>query len=241
MGGAVLKFALATIAYREERMVGKSLRHIPDWIDIKMVLLSSKPWIGDEEPPDKTMEKAKAAGGTVIQNYWENEHTQRNTGQQMLEDYDWIITLDPDEFLDERGWDKLKSFLETADQGAYVCQHQRVFYKKKEVYPHTDYQQIIAVRPSVRFADKRVVNTTYGVAPVELYHFSWRRTNQEILSKIKHYSHAHEFDVDAWYRDVWLTDRSINLHPLTPETLSGLIDSDLPPELKSLGLDKWKP
>ncbi len=229
-----MKFALTTPCYQEERLIGKFLRRVPKWIDPKIVLLSSKPWVGDPEIPDRTIDKIQPASGMIVQNYWLNEETQRNTGQQLLEDYDWIITLDPDEFLDDEGWERLKSFLETADQDAYVCKHQRVFYKDKEVFPHSDYQQIIAVRPHVRFIDKRVVNSSYGEAPVELYHFSWSRTDKEILSKIRHYSHANEFDGEKWFKEVWKTDRDYDLHPLTPSTLKALIPADLPPELKGI-------
>lgn len=229
-----MKVALTTVAYQEERLIGKFIRHIPEWVDMKIVLLSSKPWIGEVEMPDNTLEKAKAAGGTIVQNYWRDEQSQRNTGQDLCEGYDWVITLDPDEMLDHKGWDNLKTFLETADQDAYVCDHQRVFYKDKEVYPHTDYQQIISVRPHVRFVDKRVVGSSYGVAPVELYHFSWSRTDEEILSKIRHYSHANEFDGEKWFREVWKTDRDYDLHPLTPNTLKALIPAKLPTELENL-------
>ena len=227
---------LVTICYNEERFIKPFLEHIPDWVDEKIVLVSTKPWQGVADPEDSTAEIARNAGATVISNYWQSESEQRNTGQALLTDYDWVIVLDPDEFLDHQGWSSLRMACETKTGDAYVVRHQRVFYKNKEVYPHTDYQQIILVKPTVAFPHARNVNRPYDEIPVELYHFSWARTDEEVWSKISHYTHANEMDIEKWYRDVWLADKTTNLHPMSPEALSALVPAKLPPELESLKL-----
>lgn len=230
-----MRFASVSIAYHEPRFIAPYLDHIPHWVEENLVLVSSTPWQGEPLGEDKTPEIAEDHGGTVIVHDWPSEEAQRNAGQEYLWDYDWIIVLDPDEFLSDKDWNRLKTFLETAEGDAYVVDHQRVFYKDKEVSPHSDYQMLIAVRPSVRFIDKRVCDSAYGVAPIELLHFSWARTDEEILSKITHYAHAHEL-IPNWYTDVWKTDKTTNLHPKTPETLAALIDPVLPPEIERLKL-----
>lgn len=229
---------LVTIAYNEERFIKPFLQHIPDWVDEKLVLVSSKPWFGKPDNQDKTADIARELGATVMEYPWDSEEQQRNTGQNYFDGYDWVIVLDPDEFLDNKNWEYLKDYLEDSESEAAIVDHQRVFWKDKEVYPHTDYQQLIAVKPHVRFTDKRVVETGYDIAPVELLHFSWARTDKEILSKVKHYAHANDFDVDKWYKEVWLTDKQTDLHPVSPETLKSLIDVKLPPEIEKLWQDQ---
>lgn len=229
-------YGLVTCAYREERFIQPFLKHLPDWIDDKLVLNSSKPWFGTHRPVyDNTADLAKPFA-TVIRNHWTSEADQRNTGLDLNQDKDWVIILDPDEFFDEENWAKLKEFLDTTDAEAVVVEKQRVFWKNKEVSPCNDYQQLIAVRPHINFVDKRIVGIPYVEAPVTLLHFSWARTNEEVYEKITHYAHANDFNTSEWYEDVWLADKKENMHPTTPETLGGLIEPVLPPEIEKLGL-----
>lgn len=230
-----MTYGSVAICYNEPRMIVPHLQHLPGWIDEKLVLVSTQPWFGESVANDKTAELAEPYA-RVIQAYWENEEDQRNTGQALHQDKDWVIVLDCDEFFDDENWARLKQFLETTEADAAVVKHQRVFYKDKEVYPCHDYQQLIAVRPSVNFAEKRIADTGYVTAPVELLHFSWAKTDEEVWSKISHYAHAKDFDIKDWYDNVWLANKTINLHPVTPEALPALIDPVLPPEIERLGL-----
>lgn len=233
-----MKIALSTVAYREARLLPKFLSHIPDWVEKKMVLVSKRPWKGQEEQDDGTESIARSSGADVIVYDWVSEAEQRNAGQDYLSDFDWIVVLDPDEFLDDVNWDILKDCIDLMNgwhKKAFTVNHQRVFWKDKEVFPHTDYKQVILVRPSARFVENRVVNCAYEELPVELCHFSWSRTDEEIKSKINHYSHADEL-IPNWYEKVWKSNKAINLHPKTPETLKGLIEAKLPPELERLNL-----
>lgn len=231
-----MKVGLITVAYNEERFIGPFLKHIPKWVGERVVLVSTKPWNGEYELPDKTDEIARAEGATVICNYWPNEAEQRNTGLDLLSDCDYVIVLDPDEFLDDKGWSVLRQSCETKMGDAYVVRHQRVFYKDKEVYPHTDYQQIILVKPHVRFPHARNVDRGFEELPIDLFHFSWARTDKEVWSKISHYTHANEMDIKKWYDEVWLAGKETDLHPNTPEALKALVPAKLPLELQRLKL-----
>lgn len=234
-----MTIGLITVAYREKRLIGKFLRHIPRWVDQKVVLLSEKPWFGMEEPDDGTMTRVISAGSIPILSTWSKEEDQRNTGLSLLEACDWIIVLDPDEFLSHTDWNKLYEFLETTDADAVVCEGQYTYWKKGWVAdPPRDYQMLIAVRPHVKFVDKRVVNTGYAVAPVWVNHFSWAKTDKEVWSKITHYAHADDFDTKKWFEEVWKKWKPgmIDVHPTTPDTLHDLIPAELPPEIEELKL-----
>lgn len=233
-----MRLACVTVAYRERRLIVPFIQHMQGRVDEIIVLNSKTPWYGESEADDNTAGIARSLGATVFEENWATEHDQRNVGQEYCSDYDWIIVLDPDEFILDEDWDKLYSFLEVAPLDAYVCQNQLTYWKQGYVIdPPEDYKQIIAVRPNVRFVDKRVVDSPWGFAPAELHHMSWRRSDEEVWRKINSYAHAPEFNTLRWFSEVWSdTERLVDLHPLTPPALKQAIAIDLPEELRRLGL-----
>lgn len=236
-----MKYGSVAVAYKEGRFIGPHLDHLPNWIDEKIVLNSMVPWFGKSSKvrDDKTLTIAKEKADTVIRQTWLTEQDQRNTGQILHADKDWVIVLDPDEFLPKIDWNRLKVFLETTDADAVVCEGQHTYWKNGWVAdPPKDYQQLIAVRPYVNFIDKRVVNSAYVVAPIWVHHFSWARTNEEVRRKITHYAHAKDFDTEKWFNEVWKKWKPgvQDVHPVTPDTLHDLVPAVLPPELEKLNL-----
>jgi glycosyltransferase involved in cell wall biosynthesis len=234
-----MKVALVTIAYNEERFIKPFLTHIPDWVQERIVLISSTPWHGEPEKSDKTRQIAESFGAHVIVNNWPDEALQRNTGSAIAEEYDWIITLDPDEFLDNDGWEKLKTFIESATGDAYVCEGQHTYWKNGFIAdPPESHRQIILIKPYVKFADKRSIDRPFDHAPVWVHHFSWARTDKEVWRKISHYAHAVDFDIKNWYENVWLNwkEGQGNVHPTTDGALLNIIRTKLPKELEDLRL-----
>ena len=170
-----MRVAVVAIALNEERFIGPWLQHIPDWVNTKCVLISEKPWFGDENVfRDDTYEVAETNGAMVVKRPWASEEEQRNFGQDLFGDYDWVIVLDPDEFLDDANWTKLKELIDSNPPNtAFVVDHQLTYWKDGWVAdPPKDYQQLILVKPGVRFVDKRVVGSSYATVPVFIHHFS---------------------------------------------------------------------
>jgi glycosyltransferase involved in cell wall biosynthesis len=240
-----MRIGLVTVAYNEERMIKPFLSHIPKWVDEVLVLVSAKPWFGEYELPDRTDEIAREMGATVIVHDWSSEEEQRNAGQEYFGDMDWIIVLDPDEYLDNANWEGLRLSLPIYDQAgvrAIIVEGQYTYWKTGYVAdPPRDYPMLIGVKPEVRFIDKRVVDSPYTQSAVWLHHMSWAKTNKEVWSKISHYAHANDFDIKKWYEEVWLKwkDGMDDVHPVTPQTLHKLIPATLPKELERLKL--WPP
>jgi hypothetical protein len=239
-----MKTAVVSIALNEARFIKPFLDHIPDWVTTKCVLVSEKPWFGDQNVyRDDTFEIAEEAGAMAIKRPWTSEEEQRNFGQDLFGDYDWIIVLDPDEFLDNENWAKLYELIESKPPNdAFVVDHQLTYWKDGWVAdPPRDYQQLILARPGVRFIDKRVVNSSYGTAPVFIHHFSWARTDLEVHEKISHYAHANDFDTKKWFIEVWKKWKPgmEDVHPTSPDTLHKFIKAELPSELERL--DLWPP
>lgn len=232
-----MRLACVTIAFCEERFMPKFVQAMQNRVEEIVVLNSTKPWMGDSTETDNTANIARSLGATVFEEAWPTEHEQRNAGQEYLSDFDWIITLDPDEFLIDEDWIKLVNFLEVAPLDAYVTNMQHTYWKHGFVIdPPEDYTQIIATRPSVRYFDKRCVSAPWGRAPTELHHFSWARNDAECWRKINSYAHADEFNTLRWFSEVWQSDRTHNLHPLTPTSLKEAIRVVLPEELERLEL-----
>lgn len=235
-----MRLASVAVAYKEERFIPKYIQAMQNRVEEVVVLNSTKPWQGTHTEEDKTAAIARSLGATVIEHDWSTEHEQRNAGQEYLSDFDWIIVLDPDEYITNDMWSKLYKFLEEQEEvRAFLPEMQHTYWKNGYVIdPPEDYKQVIAVRPSVRFFDKRCVDVPYAHAPIDLHHFSWARTDKECLSKIQHYAHAHEFDTADWYQKVWKDwhPMSLNLHPLTPEALRQAVPAKLPEELEKLDL-----
>lgn len=233
-----MKVASVCNAYNEASFIQKHLEHMPTWVTESVVLLSAKPWYGDDIEDDGTEQLAKESGATVIKYAWPNEVEQRNAGQEYLSDYDWILNLEPDEFLSDEMWQKLYDFIWSEPSlDAYVT-GQRIFWGQgMESDPPEDFKPIILSRPSVRFTEKRNVDCTWDVIPgLTLLHFAWARTDKEIWKKISHYSHAVDFDINDWYTNIWLARKTENVHPTTPEAIPRLIKAVLPPEIEELQL-----
>lgn len=232
-----MKLICITIAYKEERLIKPFIQHMQDRVDEIVVLNSIQPWNGDAEL-DNTAQIAESLGATVFRENWPDEHTQRNAGQEYGMDADWLIILDPDEYILDEDWRKLIKFLETAEADAYVPEVQYTYWKKHWIIdPPEEYRQIVAVRPDVRFVDKRVIDSPWGVSPSQLHHMSWRRNDAEVWRKINTYGHAGEFNQLKWFSEVWQDqERFTDLHPLTPSALKEAVRVKLPPELEELGL-----
>ena len=231
---------IMTVAYKEERFLPKFIEYYNDKASEILVLNSTEPWFGEQTGVDNSAEIARKLGASVVEYNWPTEQDQRNAGLEYFGD-GWVIVLDPDEFIDNKNWEKLVETLNNSptEINAYVVKRQFTYWKNGWVaHPPRDYKMLVAVRSPAKFIDKRVINEGFGVAPIDLHHFSWARTDDEILNKITHYAHAHDFNVKEWYEDVWkrwqlgVTD----VHPVTPETLHHFIPANPPPEIERLHL-----
>lgn len=233
-----MRVGLVANAYNEARFLPKFLKHIPDWVEEKLVLITDPPWYGDKLEDDGSKVLAENAGAIVLKFPWPNEHDQRNAGQSYFADYDWVLTIEPDEFLSNDDWRKLHDFLLTADKPAYAVKQHVLWGKGYESDPPEDFVPIIVTRPTVEFTEKRNVNSNWTTLPddIKIWHFAWARSDEEIWKKISHYSHAVDFDIKDWYENVWLARKTENVHPTTPEAIPRLIKAKLPPELEALNL-----
>ena len=66
-----------------------------------------------------------------------------------------------------------------------------------------------------------------------MLHFSWVRSNEQMLRKLRSWSHAKDFDTERYYREVWSRAPTEwktlhDFHPLTPPKWPALRAIELP-------------
>lgn len=209
-----MRFAAYTIAYNEHRNIGPWLRQFPEWVEEIVVLASEKPWFGPKADTECKMldilSSWKDKRVKTVKLHWPNEHTQRTWGLAKLSDYDWVITLDPDEFLAPEDWEKLKKYLEGMDKGTYVAIPDEMITYWKDFDHCWDedgetHRPVIAVRPlkTVFWEKREVLEETRMRLKLKLHHLSWVKSDEEVWQKINNYSHAGDFDLKDWFENVW--------------------------------------
>lgn len=235
-----MRLACATIAYHEERFIPKFIQVMQDRVERILVLNSATPLFGaTEEQIDNTAKIAESLGAEALTYPWRTEPEMRNAGQEYLTTYDWIIWLDPDEYLLDSEWDKLIKSLKDCPADAVSNKTMNVYWKSGYIIdPPENHTPIVATRPNVRFTDTRCIDTGYIQAPICIDHFSWARTDEEVLRKVTHYGEADKFDGQHWYDNIWSkwTQGMENLHPVEPPALRKAIRVILPEELERLDL-----
>jgi len=100
------------IVKNEEKMLQKTLPTLAKGVD-EIILV-------DTGSTDNTIEVAKKYGAKVFHFPWINDFAAARNESLKHANGDWIIWIDADEFIKEEDWKKLRSFLGTAPQHAYM-------------------------------------------------------------------------------------------------------------------------
>lgn len=226
-----MKIAGLTIIYNEATLVPGCIESLKPIVDKHLFMVSAKPYFKNDFPQDNTIELIESLGGEVIEGYWSLEHKQRNEGIAMLQDYDWIVCTDADMWLEQSEALKLRDYLSVTKCDALVSPQISYWHDTDHVLVGDDFQPMIAVKPSVRFAEKACVPCPYDVAPIITHHINWCAP-KDIYKKVMTYSHSDEFDGDAWYKQYYLGWKEGQKAVLPNKRFDVALQS-LPVELKS--------
>jgi hypothetical protein len=157
---------------------------------------------------------------------FEDESSQRNFEKEYCYryGYDWILIIDDDEFYNPRDLVNLrKSLQDTSD--LVVLVPQRIYWKSKDyVIKNIVTSLPVAVRCDMsrawfNFARNVLVARggwhTLSPKNAVYHHFSYARSDDQLLRKVRNFSHAGEHDFEDWFKNIWLkwTPSSLNLHP----------------------------
>jgi glycosyltransferase involved in cell wall biosynthesis len=179
-----------------------------------MVLVSSKPWLGDAGKDDGTAEAARNEYAEVHVQHWQSEAEQRNWGLAQLKDFDYVLIVDADELYTRTGIETMIASLRRLGEPYFRIRDMRTYWKT------TDYicapieswdAPVVAVDPKrVRFYQQRQVEHVSGTRlPVAstlsatLHHMSWVKSDEKIREKIRSRSYAKQIR-PGWYEKVWL-------------------------------------
>lgn len=203
--------AACICVYNETTLLKACLKQFPEWVSKITVLVSELPWFGRQsetahktweilqEWPDKRVE--------AIKMHWKTEQDQRNWGLGHFSEFDWVLILDADEYFTGEGWDVLYGGMSEWRQTDMIVAPMKTYWKTPEwVWKPADlHMPAVAVRPrKTAFFDKRQTTTNvHRILPIDMHHFSWVRTDEEVLQKIQNYMHAPDFDGKNWYDTVW--------------------------------------
>jgi len=216
-----------TNAFKEERWIEGCIKQFKDFELPHVVLNSLVPWgFSDydfEFGKDNTAEKARKAGAVVYQLPWANEQDQFNTGLQLLGNRDWVLIVDADERYEKVEIEKLLIILEEIKDTNIEIVRPRswsVYWKTPyfKLFPEQPYKPIIAIKPTCLFKSMRNAIGTQTFSNIEMHHFSYVRSDEEMKRKIDTFSHKDEI-VPGWYNNKWLRWKPsmMNLHPVVPE------------------------
>jgi glycosyltransferase involved in cell wall biosynthesis len=236
-----MKIGAITNAYKEERLIKGCIEQFKGFEIDHIVLNTSKPWGQSESEEDNTPLIAIEAGAKVYTAPWQTEEDQFNWGLDGMYDKDWVLIVDADERYEAKDIELLLENLSELSENIESVKPTfwEVYWKTPEyrIIPEQPFKPIIAVRPHVRFTEKRQANCSYTMIPITLHHFSYVRNNEEMLRKINSFSHKDEI-VDKWYENVWLNWKPRNkfLHPVIPSQFQQAIYDPAPEYIKELTL-----
>jgi hypothetical protein len=200
------------MAYRDAETIRGTLACLAPFVERHFVMLNDKPYLGEYEPPDDT-EKicAEFPNVEVIHGNWP-EYVLRNIGIELCRDLDWMLGFDADEMMTSSDLAKLKEHLSQTKSDA-VGFISKVYWHTPDFKfsPDPDHVKVCIIRPSgsVRYRDMQCVDGPYETLDyrrepyITHHHLSWCEP-KNILRKVTHCGHAHEYDGRGWYARYFL-------------------------------------
>jgi hypothetical protein len=227
-----MKFGACTLAYNDEGTIAGTIKCLKPFVDKYIVLISETPYFGEPSPPDRTEEICLDFGCEVVKGNWALDHYQRNLGNQLCGDCDWVFTFDSDEMMEARQIARLIQFAEKCPTPAIGVNPEVYWHDIDHVLrPKPAYQPMIMMKPEVRFNYIRNINSPFSVSLAEMHHLSWCNP-KDIHKKVMHYAHATDFDGDSWYRSNYANWEASSKVANLPTGRFDVIDKHLPDELR---------
>ena len=233
------RIGVITNAFQEEKLIEGCIKQFQGTGFKHVVLIPLESWNGGYElGPDQTGFIASNLGAYIFYGRWQSASDQLNFGLKELKDCDWVIICDADERYKKIDLINMVDYLETVQHDVVKTSDWEVYWKDSDhvLLPHqTDYPTI-AVRPHVRFQNIRDTGLPFSFIPVTMYHFSYMRSDEEMLKKISTFDAAKQFQVQKWYNDIWLkwTPEMTHLHPVNPRQFERALWNPAPKEIKEL-------
>jgi hypothetical protein len=198
-----MRVAGVTLAYNDEGVIRGTLRSLKPFVDKHIVLISEIPYYGEHKPPDRTEDICHEEGAEVVKGSWVLDHYQRNVGNQLCQDCDWILGFDSDEMMTEKQMEMFLGFLGRVNADA-ISNKPEIYWKTTDyrLRPFPGYTPIIAMRPKVRFTHIRNIDHPFVEYNDPMHHLSWCAP-KDIHKKVTNYAHAPDYNWEEWYWDFY--------------------------------------
>jgi hypothetical protein len=222
-------------AWRESKMITPAIRQF-DGFDVEVIVAcSAKPWHGAGRR-DKTAEIAASAGATVRLFPWKDEKDQKNWIMDKMQDKKWVLMFAPDMYMKKKDIKKTINFLSQSDGRGYGVP--MITYWKDynhKVIPSNRFNNL-AIRPNERFEWSSIIknytNFTNILGDPVMHHLSFVRTDREMKTKLKTWSHAPNV-LPNWYENKW--NKGINVRDFGIENEGDMVRvgrANLPKEIR---------
>ena len=210
---------------------------------------------------DKKMEFAPGNFAILSNSPMENETRQRREALAQAGEADWVLQLDTDEVVTKPSsllkrlaalpasvscarW-PMRSFFQRSVDGRYLEVCSRWRGHMEEYFPiavrsgatlfeaRNTFKDTVTLR-SRTFSIESLSNASSRLARDEtMLHFSWVRSQEQMLRKLQSWGHSRDFDTERYYREIWSRaptewSRLRDFHPLTPATWPALRRVKLP-------------
>jgi glycosyltransferase involved in cell wall biosynthesis len=229
-----IKFAAITPTYNDEATISGTIKCLAPFVDKHIVLISEKPYFGEDSLPDRTEEICNELDCEIIKSNWKLDHFQRNTGLQTLKEYDWVFTFDSDEMMEYSEIERLIRFTEKCTTPAIGVTPEVYWHDIDHVFsPRSEFQPIIMVKPNVKFSYIRNIDSPYICSSVDMHHLSWCAP-KDIYKKVTNYAHASDFDGKKWYKENYENWDLNSGKAVLPTGVYTVIKKSLPEELRKL-------
>ena len=190
----------------------------------------------------------------IIEGIWNTEEDQRNTCLERAreEGFNYLIIQDADELYCQEQYKKnISGILENQDYAYYttpwinfwksldyVLEFKDPGFGEKDTIYSRCANFAVNLKQETRFVRKRIINLTESVQHLSgiCHHLSYVLSDQEVLRKISTWGHAHQVNVNNWYKWKWLAwqpsttylfpiisvtaNRAVPYHGPLPEELS---------------------
>lgn len=216
------KIGAVYCVYEDSGFLEESIQRIYSLMDKVVILIGFKPWngIGNPESPKQTYNKCIGMHDPdkkieIVSRVWATEHDQRNFGLDYLRNngIDWCFIIDDDEMYNIGDLKKQlnEKILNSPTHTAFLTPHQ-IYWKRTDLVIENIQGAMPAFAKTtgqIRFTDARSIVYNSGEIgvfhPQELvcHHYSYVRTDEQMLRKIAHFSHASP-KLKTWYGNVWM-------------------------------------
>jgi len=248
------RFAGVCCVYDDERWLPFMIESVYSEVGALFFLVGDAPWNGAATTNLETLKVIESFPDPerkihVIRGGWSSETEQRTVGLEIVRQagFDYCFVVDADEIYDPLVLRKMMGAAVTKPQVGCFYMTCLTYWKshRHRIDPPEHYKPPVFLRTGLgQFVERRhataqfvaVIPPSFGVC----HHMSYARTNDELLRKIRSFSHAHEVRAD-WYERVWLAwdenPQMENIHPVYPDAYKRAVPvtkEQLPPVLRRL-------